>query len=291
MTFPGSGMERPLQAIDHENYRVDDAPVQPDDDHAASADARKRMLPGYLDPALDFFDVFLRGQGQAGRIPKIRWELVHGEGMLTAGSWPPPGATERTLFLAGERLDAVSPAVPDVSQWTHNPADPVPSAVANPFAFLAEYPDESGTGDRADVLVFTAPEAAASPVDLAGPVAFEADFSSTAPTADLFARLLDLAPDGTAHLIAKGQVHARTESGRLPVSVPMGHAGYRLRPGHRLRLHLASSDFPEYVTDPGTGEHPWLAAGGKPAQHSIRLGGQNPARLRITVNAPGSTTA
>jgi predicted acyl esterase len=77
-----------IEAIDHENYHIGDAPVRPDDDHAVSADARKRMLPGYLDPALDFFDVFLRGQGRADSIPKVRWELVHGEGLLTAESWP-----------------------------------------------------------------------------------------------------------------------------------------------------------------------------------------------------------
>jgi uncharacterized protein len=271
---------------DHERITV-----RPGDDHASDAGARARMLPRYLDPALEFFDVFLRGLAGPGSIPKVRWDLVHGGGLRAGHYWPPESTSGRTLFLSGAhaaagvppggRLEHKAPAA-DIARWTHDPCRPVPSAVANPFAFLAEYPDESATGARADVLAFTAAAVTAA-LDLAGPVSFTAVFSSTAPSADLFARLLDVAPDGSAHLIAKGQVHARTRAGAMPVTVPMGHAGYRLHHGHRPRLHLASSDFPEYVTDPGTGEHPWLAAGGKPAQHSIRLGGPDAALLLITI--------
>jgi predicted acyl esterase len=30
-------------------------------------------------------------------------------------------------------------------------------------------------------------------------------------------------------------------------------------PGHRLRLQVASSDYPLYLPHPGTAENPWLA--------------------------------
>ena len=59
--------------------------------------------------------------------------------------------------------------------------------------------------------------------------------------------------------------------------------GYLLRPGHGLRLHLAGSDFPEFVPSPGTGENPWLARETRTNEHTIRLGGEVPARLSITV--------
>ena len=92
---------------------------------------------------------------------------------------------------------------------------------------------------------------------------------STAPSTYLFAKLLDEAPDGTARMIVRGQGHLTDVSGTEPVRIEMGHTGYRLRPGHRLRLNIASSDFPEYMRHPGTGENPWLATETKPSTQRL----------------------
>ncbi|MFJ5231335.1 CocE/NonD family hydrolase [Kitasatospora sp. NPDC088391] len=87
-------------AVDHENYRLDLAPVAPADDHAEDERALERMLDGYLGPAADFLDVFLKGSRPAADLPKVRWELGHA-GWRTAPSWPPPGARPLTLRLTG----------------------------------------------------------------------------------------------------------------------------------------------------------------------------------------------
>ncbi len=67
------------------------------------------------------------------------------------------------------------------------------------------------------------------------------------------------------------------------VTVSLGHAGYLLRAGHALRLHLAGSDFPEFVPHPGTGANRWLATETRPNEQTVLLGGDEPARLTITV--------
>jgi 2,5-diketo-D-gluconate reductase A len=59
--------------------------------------------------------------------------------------------------------------------------------------------------------------------------------------------------------------------------------GHLARAGHRLRLHLHSSDFPEFVLRPGTDENPWLATRGERTTQRIRLGGADGARLVLTV--------
>ncbi|WP_084599646.1 CocE/NonD family hydrolase C-terminal non-catalytic domain-containing protein [Actinoplanes subtropicus] len=41
----------------------------------------------------------------------------------------------------------------------------------------------------------------------------------------------------------------------MPVTLGLGHVAYRLPAGHALRLAVASSDAPEFVPAPGTGEH------------------------------------
>ena len=188
----------------------------------------------------------------------------------------------RTLYLCpGGELFPVAPAAATAT-WTHDPEDLVPSRVANPFAFLLDYPDERGYGERDDVLVFSAAPAERT-VELAGPIALHAVMRSTGPVMDVFARLLEVAPDGAARYVARGQVHVEPAGGDTPVRISLCHAGYLLRPGHGLRLHLAGSDFPEFVPSPGTGENPWLARETRTNEHTIRLGGDAPARLSVTV--------
>ncbi|MFG2971104.1 CocE/NonD family hydrolase [Streptomyces sp. NPDC048288] len=283
-----------IDAIDHENYHLSGAPY--DDasrDHLASQDAFRALLPGYLDPALDFFDVFLRRQGSPADLPRVRWHLVHGgeDGFRTDRVWPPAHRRTSTLFLSpdpdrrtadGDASGLLTP-VPvtesSMGSWTHDPVDPVPSAAVNAFAYLQTNPRLHDWSKRPDVLVFDA-EPTAEPLDLAGPVLLDLDLTTTGPSTDLFAKLLDVHPDGEAELVAHGRVHIATPQRRLTLS--LGHTGYRLRPGHHLRLHLHSSDFPEFVLHPGTDDNPWLATRGERTAQRIRLGGVDGARLTLT---------
>ena len=67
------------------------------------------------------------------------------------------------------------------------------------------------------------------------------------------------------------------------VEIDLGHTGYRLRPGHRLRLQLTCSDFPLYLWHPGTEENPWLAAKGRPSTQTLSVGGGLRGNVRLTV--------
>ncbi|GAA3384834.1 CocE/NonD family hydrolase [Cryptosporangium minutisporangium] len=273
-----------LEAIDHENtshFEVD-APRP-----------AVESLDRYLGPAVEFFDVFLRGC--PGEIPAVRWQLANsGDASLrVSAAWPPPEAVELTWVASGAAAAAdAAPggalvddgsAVPtEEATWVHDAADPVPSPVGNPFAFLAENPDERDAADRADVLVFTG-AALPEPLDLAGPIALSATVGSDGAEMDLFARLLDVTPDGAARLIARGQQTILAPGNGFAVELDLGHTGYRVPAGHALRLTLASSDAPEFVPAPGTGEHRWLAATTVPNRQCVRLGGPDGVRLRCTV--------
>ncbi|MFD7729136.1 CocE/NonD family hydrolase [Kitasatospora phosalacinea] len=275
-------------AVDHENYPLALAPVAPHDDHAEDAQALQRMLDGYLGPALDFLDVFLKGTRRADELPKVAWELGHA-GWRTAGSWPPPGTRPLTLHLDAARraagplpggtLTAHAPGGEQCATWTHDPDAPVPSLVDNSFAYLHAHPDLAPLAARPDVLAFTG-EALAEPLDLAGPVAAELHVDGTAPVFDVFARLADLAPDGTARLIVRGQVQA---TGGGTVHVDLAHTGYRVRAGHRLLLLVAATDFPLFLPATGTGDNPWTATEARPAVQHLRTGGEQPSRLTLTV--------
>lgn len=263
-----------IDSTDHMGNRL-----TPGSTAAATEYTREQALPAMLDPTIEFFDVFLRNQAEHHSVPKVRWNLAHTEGFRVSNTWPPPGTHETTLHLT---QDGDLRETPEESssglRWIHDPEDLVPSPSAESHDFLAEYPDEQAWSDRPDVSAFNGPTLN-SDLDLVGSVTFTAECASTGPCMDLFVRLLDVGPNGSAHLIARGQQHLIRDTEGARLVIDMGQVGYRVRSGHRLRLHVASSDFPEFVPQPGTGEHPWLAVSVQRNEQTLIVGGQEGAQL------------
>jgi hypothetical protein len=278
-------------STDHENYALAQVPVRPGDDHDVDDAALARMLPRYLGPALDFFDAFLRDGSSAG-IPRVRWQMGHGA-WHESGAWPPPAARPHRLYLDaaaratadadGGRLADAAPAAATRCTWTHDPEDLVPSTVANPFAYLHEWPDERPVHERGDVATFTT-EPLAGGLELAGPVEARVVVGSTAASAHLYAKLCDVAPDGAARMIVRGEAYVHDARTARPVSVYMSHTAYRVAPGHRLRLHLASSDFPLFLPLLGEGD-PWSCTAGTAAGQTLTAGGSHPSFVSVAVLA------
>jgi predicted acyl esterase len=99
----------------------------------------------------------------------------------------------------------------------------------------------------------------------------------------LMAKLVDVDPHGRARRILQGGVLVTEPASDRPVRVELGHTGYRLGPGHRLRLEIASSDHPRYLWDPGTEVDPWIAEGGVPRRRHLRGGPNGSAILTLSV--------
>jgi uncharacterized protein len=292
MSRPGKSQLQYLIAdsTDHENYQLSDVPIRPETDHDQDAAALQRLIPVYLGPALDFFDRTLHRDRDMTGLAPVRWRLGH-DRWQEARAWPPPGCRELCLYLAGSSAtaDAEGGALaerPDTARaavsWTHDPGNLVPSTVANPFAFLHEFPDERAVQSRPDVLTFTT-DPRPRPLDLAGPVVLRLQADTTGPSMHLHAKLCDVAPDGTTRMLARGQANVADPDPDRVVDISLGHTGYRLRPGHRLRLHVASSDFPLYNWHPGTIENPWHAIHTVSNEQTIVTGGSGLSYLRITV--------
>jgi putative CocE/NonD family hydrolase len=283
MTLQGHG--RTLQyliadAIDHENYHLADTPISFTTDHDANDDALTRLLPKYLGPALDFFDVFLKGAGEPP--PRARWRAGHGD-WRSAERWPAPGTIPMRLYLDdadrgptsvnGGGLRERRPAVRSVASWIHEPDDLVPSTVANPFALLYESPDETTVHARGDVATFTA-EPVERPLELAGPVRARLVLSGSDAATQVYAKLSEVSTSGRALMLARGQAHVDFAGDDTAVSVYMGHVAHVLRPGHRLRLHVATSDFPLYMPLFGDGGSPWTATTTRASGQRLRAGGE-----------------
>ncbi len=269
-----------------------DDPLVPDGEAVSDIeeddDALARYLPRMLEPVLAFFDRHVRGI-DTGPVPVVRWHLANA-GWHEDSTWPPRRSRALRLHLVdghraleGEEGGGLSNR-PDRAgtqvSWTHDPAAPVPDLIADGWRPLLGLPDEREVEGRDDVLTFTG-HALETPLDLAGPVSVTAMVGAGGPNAHLAAKLVDVFPDGRARRILQGIARAPDGGGRI--TVDLGHTGYRVRAGHRLRLELAASDFPRYLLDPGTDEDPWSAIRTSPVERAIVVGGSQGATLDLAV--------
>jgi uncharacterized protein len=278
-------------ATDHENYHLRQVPLRSEDDHDTDDAALQRMLPSLTAPALDFFDVFLRGRRASMDVPRVRWFLGHDD-WHEAPLWPPPRAHEMHLHLAspgqatsgaaGGSLAKVPETDKGSVRWVHDPERLVPSALEDPFSQLRKWPDEREIEARDDVVTFTS-EPFKEPLDLAGPIAAMLAVGSTATSMHVLVKLLDVEPEGSARAIARGQARVASPDPSRLVRIDMSHTGYRVRAGHSLRLHVASSDFPLYLWHPGTGEDPWLATETVVNEQELVTGGGSGSYVALTV--------
>jgi putative CocE/NonD family hydrolase len=184
----------------------------------------------------------------------------------------------------GGSLDGRADAERTVISWEHDPANPVPSSTTadEVWTFLACYPDERELIKRQDVLSFTS-EPVREPVDICGAARLRLRVATSGPSIHVFAKLLDVSPSGSVRAIVHGRMLFMDADLDRPVQLDFADVAYRLRTGHRLRLHISSSDHPIYVRHPGTQENPWFAERLAVNRQQLLVGGLDPARLELPV--------
>jgi putative CocE/NonD family hydrolase len=126
--------------------------------------------------------------------------------------------------------------------------------------------DQRAAERRDDVLVFST-EPLKEAVEVTGPVTMVLYAASSARDTDFTAKLVDVTPDGFARNVVDGIVRARyrENKARGPASLITPGQVYEYRidmwatsnvflPGHRIRLEIASSNFPRWDRNLNTGE-------------------------------------
>lgn len=267
-----------IESVDHEDYYLDE-PEELRVEERTTEQLRGK-LSRLLDPTIEFFEVFVRGNGSWTDIPRVNWNLAGTDHMRHSETWPPPGIQEHRLFAhANGSLGKQPPSKETCTEWIHDPFDLVPSSAPNAFSFLLTSPDETLISDRDDVLVFSTDKYDVD-LNLVGRVNVSLVVGSTGPVMDVFVHLCDLSPDGSTFRIARGNIQVDDPGDGTPVNVDLSQVGYRLKKGHRLQLTVASSNFPEFLPQPGTGENPWSARERVRNTQSLHLGG--PQTLTLT---------
>jgi len=153
--------------------------------------------------------------------------------------------------------------------------------------------DQRPVEARDDVLVYsTAP--LDRDVTVVGPVKVRLYAASSARDTDFTAKLVDVQPDGMAINLADGIIRARyRESATTPTLLEPGRvyqfeidlaatANTFLR-GHRIRLEIASANFPWYDRNPNTGGDPARETRIQPADQAVYHDAERASYLSLSV--------
>lgn len=264
--------------------------------------------------------VFLMGGGAGTADANGR--LQHGGRWLHSQQWPLPGSEEISLYLHHDRLLKLErPSVRDATlSYRSDPDNPVPTVggalTSGAPVFVGgafdqrERPDFFGTrgdnrplAERPDVLSFqTLP--LTDDLIVAGPLLIELWIESDALDTDFTAKLVDVYPpsadypQGYAMNITDGirrcryrdsweTPHPLTPGERVKVVIEPFATCNLFKRGHRLRLDIASSNFPHFDVNPNSGEPEGQARHKRIATNTVHMHEGFASRLVLSVIPAG----
>jgi len=276
----------------------------------------KGMNTGMLDEP--DIRIFVMGGGSGLRDYDNR--MQHGGHWRAIESWPPPDAKEEKLYLGADGGFSRKPAKGAVAplEYVFNPADPVPTiggAVQNPrdvgnlihgggydqrgqkgFALTR---DRATLASRPDVLVFRT-EPLKEALEVTGNVYVDLWVRSSAVDTDFTAKLVDECPpnqdypEGFALVLVEEIQRMSYRDGRLKRELIEPGQIYKITlgpmlisnlfaPGHRIRLDISSSSFPQFDVNTNTGADFDKIRGAVTARNAVFMDAERPSVMRLPV--------
>ena len=176
-------------------------------------------------------------------------------------------------------------------EYDYDPRDPVMSLMDRDAQAGAR--DQGPLSRRRDILVYQTPSLD-DEMEVTGPVELKLWASSSAPDTDFTAKLTDVHPDGLAVNLTYGILRAsyrngvdkpsHIEPGRAyEFTVKLNPTGVLFGRGHRIRLDVSSSDFPNFDRNHNTGADWWSDAELRTAHQTVFHDIQRPSRLVLPV--------
>ncbi|MGH2549682.1 MAG: CocE/NonD family hydrolase [Thermomicrobiales bacterium] len=210
-----------------------------------------------------WFDHWLKGKDNGvEQDAKIRLFILGANEWRTYADWPIDGAIPTPIYfrsgghantlLGDGDLSFEAPAAEPADEYDYDPADPVETLWK-----LEDGPvDDRIISTRNDVLCYTT-DVLTEPVEAVGRASVVLYASSSARDTDWHVRLCDVHPDGSARFLAHGMLRARfRDTFEEPHFLELGEiyrfefgldaVGIRFQPGHRIRVEVTSSWYPEY---------------------------------------------
>jgi uncharacterized protein len=279
-----------------------------------------QLAPDFLSLRLDWFDRYLKadtrptvdegpvhifrmGGGSGRRTAEGR--LDHGGRWLTEATWPPAATRAVPWYLhAGGGLDPTPATAVDASEgWTYDPRQPTPTrggAVTSgePYMFGGAF-DQGRIGEREDQISFISAPLEDS-LEVTGPIKAVLWLSSDCVDTDVSVRLIDVVPpnddypNGYALNLTDGILRLRyRDSWEDPqpmvpgmvycVEVEILPTSNLFARGHRIRIDIASANFPRFDPNPNTGAAEGTPSVPRVAHNLLFLDRSRPSHILLPV--------
>ena len=254
------------------------------------------------DLIIRWFDYWLKDESNGvDREPAVRYFVMGSAQWKSASTWPPEGQKEQTYFLSSQgdagdvggsgQMAQDAPPEEPCDTYQYDPNDPVPTLW--PPALFTVPADRRKLEDREDILYYQT-EPLEEEIEVAGYPEVVLHVSSSAPDTDFFARLVDEQPGGPALEVCYGMVRARhrnsldieellTPGEVTELSIKLGATACRFLAGHRIRLEITSSDFPNHDRNHNTGKNDLVDTELAVAENRVFHSERYPSRLVLPV--------
>jgi predicted acyl esterase len=238
-----------------------------------------RGLLGVFAEELRWFDYWLKGKDNGiTKEPPVKYFMMASarknafsekNGYRTADNWPLPAKEVRYYVTPNGGL-SLQPSKVKIAPTTYefDPANPVPTVGGANLTLPLGPMDQRAIKDRKDYLRFQT-EPLENDVTVAGRITAELWVSTDAPDTDFMVKLVDVYPDGYEALLLDAPLRARYRHGREPQQVKMMTPGQPellkidlwstaniFEKGHRIALHVTSSNYPRFEVNHNNGEAP-----------------------------------
>lgn len=226
---------------------------------------------------LRWFDHYLKGEDNGiDREPPVEIFYMGINQWSYAPHWPLPNTKYTPYFLSSRGhanslrgdgvLSTAEPSGSAFDRYLYDPNLPVPTLGGNNCCgtpTIAGPKDQRPVEGREDVLVYSS-ELLTEPLAIAGPVKMKLFASTDGRDADFMVKLVDVYPNGFPMNVAEGMLRARFRQGldRMELLEPnkvyefeidMRGTANVFQRGHRIRVDITSSDFPQFDRNPNTG--------------------------------------
>ena len=263
----------------------------------------------WVDLASRWFDYWLKGE-QNGVMdgPPVKLFTMGVNRWRQEEEWPPAGAVMTDFFFYSQGSANTPSGDGSLSQeppgpmgtlgeerpdsYVYDPRDPLMTLfLANghdgPF-------DQRYNAHRRDVLTYQS-EVLTAQVEVTGYPVLHLFATSDAPDTDFMVRLIDVHPDGFAQNLCYGFQRARFRAGldRPPELMRPGEV-YQFEielaptsnvflPGHRIRVDISSSDFPNHDRNHNTGGNDYFETEMRTARQTVFHDPARPSRIVLPV--------
>ncbi|HYZ84753.1 MAG TPA: CocE/NonD family hydrolase [Bryobacteraceae bacterium] len=256
---------------------------------------------------LRWYNHYLKGEDNGiDREPPVEIFFMGINKWQHAQDWPLPDTKFTPFYLGGGGqantatgngvLSDGKPSASGLDKYAYDPNNPVPTLGGNNCCgtpTLAGPKDQRPIESRKDVLVYTS-EALKSPLAIAGPVRMKLFAATDGRDTDWMVKLVDVSPDGFAMNIAEGIVRARFRKGVdqmellqpnqvYEFDIDMAGTANVFQPGHRIRVDITSSNFPQFDRNPNTGDDLGVSSKVRTAQQVVHHGGARASHIVLPV--------